>query len=69
MKCSFMCMPTVLTFELASCHGAGEQPMTAIIASITPGNPTLVTCVDDERLELEVGILTLLYSLCWVKSC
>ena len=58
VKCPCMCMLTLLTAEMAPCYGAGEQPTTAIIASITPGNPTLVTCVDDERLELEVGILT-----------
>ena len=33
---------------------AGEEPATGIIASITNGNPSLVTCVDDERLALEV---------------
>lgn len=33
---------------------AGEEPATGIIASITNGSPSLVTCVDDERLELEV---------------
>ena len=59
VKCSILCILTGSTAEMASCHGAGEQPTTAIIASITPGNPTLVTCVDDERLELEVGVLTL----------
>lgn len=64
-----MCMLMVLKAEMAPCNGAGEQPTTAIIASITPGNPTLVTCVDDERLELEVGMLThFKYSVCWVKS-
>lgn len=35
--------------------GTGEEPATGIIASITNGNPSLVTCVDDERLTLEVG--------------
>ncbi|KAK9849259.1 hypothetical protein WJX84_002174, partial [Apatococcus fuscideae] len=33
----------------------GEEPATGIIASITNGNPSLVTCVDDERLTLEDG--------------
>ncbi|KAK9812866.1 hypothetical protein WJX72_004885 [[Myrmecia] bisecta] len=35
----------------------GEDPHTGIIASITPGPPTLVTCVDDERLEFQDGQL------------
>ena len=33
----------------------GEQPHTAIVAGITPGNPTLVTAVEDERLEFQDG--------------
>jgi ubiquitin-activating enzyme E1 len=33
----------------------GEEPASGIIASITPGNPTLVTCVDDERMEFQDG--------------
>ena len=68
-KCSFMCMLMLLTAEMASCYGAGEQPTTAIIASITPGNPTLVTCVDDERLELEVGIPTLFVCRVLGQTC
>lgn len=35
----------------------GEQPHTAIVAGITPGNPTLVTAVEDERLEFQDGQL------------
>jgi ubiquitin-activating enzyme E1 len=35
----------------------GEQPHTGIVAGITPGNPTLVTTVEDERLEFEHGEL------------
>ncbi|DBA88021.1 TPA: hypothetical protein ACH3X1_005003 [Trebouxia sp. C0004] len=31
----------------------GEEPATGIIASIIPGNPTLITCVDDERMEFQ----------------
>lgn len=34
---------------------AGEEPHSGIVASITSGNPALVTCVDDERLEFQVG--------------
>jgi len=33
----------------------GEEPHTGIIASISAGNPTLVTCVDDERLQFDAG--------------
>jgi len=33
----------------------GEEPHSGIIASITPGSPTLVTCVDDERLQFDSG--------------
>lgn len=33
----------------------GEEPHTGIIAGITPGNPTLVTTVEDERLEFQDG--------------
>lgn len=35
----------------------GEEPHSGIIAGITPGNPTLVTTVEDERLEFEDGEL------------
>ena len=35
----------------------GEEPHTGIIASISNGNPTLVSCVDDERLEFQDGDL------------
>ncbi|KAL3140560.1 E1 ubiquitin-activating protein, variant 3 [Trebouxia sp. C0010 RCD-2024] len=35
----------------------GEEAATAIIASILPGNPTLVTCVDDERMDFQDGQL------------
>ena len=35
----------------------GEEPHTGIIAGITPGHPTLVTTVEDDRLEFEVGDL------------
>jgi ubiquitin-activating enzyme E1 len=38
---------------------AGEDPHTGIIAGITPGNPTLVTTVEDERLEFQDGESTL----------
>jgi hypothetical protein len=34
---------------------AGEDPHSGIVASITNGSPCLVTCVDDERLEFQVG--------------
>ena len=33
----------------------GEQPKTCIVSGITAGSPTLVSCVDDERLELQDG--------------
>ncbi|DBB17709.1 TPA: NEDD8-activating protein uba3 [Trebouxia sp. C0006] len=35
----------------------GEEPATGIVASIIPGNPTLITCVDDERMEFQDGQL------------
>lgn len=35
----------------------GEEPHTGIIAGITPGHPTLVTTVEDERLEFQEGEL------------
>ena len=33
----------------------GEEPKTCIIASISNEHPALVTCTDDERVELEEG--------------
>ncbi|KAJ7533056.1 hypothetical protein O6H91_13G031200 [Diphasiastrum complanatum] len=33
----------------------GEEPHSGIISSITNGNPTVVSCVDDERLGFEDG--------------
>lgn len=33
----------------------GEQPRQGIIACISPGTPTMVSCVDDERLEFQDG--------------
>ncbi|KAG1679642.1 hypothetical protein FOA52_006159 [Chlamydomonas sp. UWO 241] len=35
----------------------GEEPHTGIIESITSGNPAMVTCVEDERLEFQDGQL------------
>ena len=35
----------------------GEEPHTGIVAGISPGNPTLVTTVEDERLEFQEGEL------------
>jgi len=35
----------------------GEEPHTGIVAGITPGNTTLVTTVEDERLEFQEGEL------------
>jgi hypothetical protein len=32
----------------------GEDPHSGIVASVSSGNPALVTCVDDERLEFQV---------------
>ena len=48
----------VLTTELFS---AGEDPATGIVAGVTcnPGGSTLVTCVEDERLEFQVSHLCL----------
>ena len=34
----------------------GEEAATAIIASIIPGNPTLITCVDDERMDFQARL-------------
>ena len=33
---------------------AGEEPHTGIIAGITDGIPSVVTCVEDERLQFQV---------------
>lgn len=33
----------------------GEEPHTGIIAGVTPGSPTLITTVEDERLEFQDG--------------
>ena len=40
---------------------AGEDPATGILAGITcnPGGSTLITCVEDERLEFQVSYLQL----------
>ncbi|GMH33109.1 hypothetical protein BSKO_00943 [Bryopsis sp. KO-2023] len=36
----------------------GEQPFTGIVAAVTPGNPTtMVSCVEDERLHFQDGML------------
>ncbi|KAF6164867.1 hypothetical protein GIB67_017070 [Kingdonia uniflora] len=35
----------------------GEEPHTGIVASISNGNPSFVSCVDDERLEFQDGDL------------
>eukprot|EP00775_Hariotina_reticulata_P006408 gene6408-6639_t len=35
----------------------GEDPHSGIVASVSSGNPALVTCVDDERLEFQDGQL------------
>jgi hypothetical protein len=34
---------------------AGEEPHKGIVASISTGSPAVVTCVEDERLEFQVG--------------
>lgn len=34
----------------------GEEPHTGIVAGITPGSSTLVTTVEDERLEFQEGV-------------
>lgn len=49
---------------------AGEEPHSGIVASISSDNPALVTCVDDERLEFQVGWLVavlcgLVFVTCW----
>ena len=33
---------------------AGEEPHTGIIAAITDSKPSVVTCVEDERLQFQV---------------
>eukprot|EP00197_Chlamydomonas_leiostraca_P014632 CAMPEP_0202866272 /NCGR_PEP_ID=MMETSP1391-20130828/7292_1 /ASSEMBLY_ACC=CAM_ASM_000867 /TAXON_ID=1034604 /ORGANISM="Chlamydomonas leiostraca, Strain SAG 11-49" /LENGTH=1026 /DNA_ID=CAMNT_0049546205 /DNA_START=133 /DNA_END=3213 /DNA_ORIENTATION=+ len=35
----------------------GEEPHSGIVASISTGNPAMVTCVEDERLEFQDGEL------------
>lgn len=47
---------------------SGEEAATAIIASIIPGQPTLVTCVDDERMDFQASLLCLVHS-CIAKVC
>jgi ubiquitin-activating enzyme E1 len=37
----------------------GEEPHTAIVASISGSNPAVVTCVEDERLQFEEGELVM----------
>lgn len=49
--------PPLIRPCVASAWHAGEEPHTGIIAGITPGNPTLVTTVEDERLEFQDGAL------------
>lgn len=34
---------------------AGEEPNSGIIASITPGMSTLITCVEDDRLAFQAS--------------
>ena len=36
------------------CGCVGEEPHTGIIAGITDGRPSVVTCVEDERLQFQV---------------
>ena len=39
-------------------HGSsGEEPHSGIVASISADQPALVTCVEDERLEFQVGVV------------
>lgn len=33
----------------------GEEPHSGIVASVSSGSPAMVTCVEDERLEFQVG--------------
>lgn len=40
---------------MASSRSSGEEPHSGIVAAVTSGNPALVTCIDDERLEFQVG--------------
>lgn len=37
-----------------TCVPSGEEAATGIVASITPGNPTIVSCVDDEKMDFQV---------------
>ena len=41
-----------------SCVPSGEEAATGIVASITPGNPTIVSCVDDEKMDFQVYCAT-----------
>lgn len=41
-------------FLFSPSPAAGEQPRQGIIAQITPGESSLVTFVDDERVEFQV---------------
>ena len=45
---------------------AGEEPSSGIVAGITPGNPTLVTCVEDDRLGFQVLDEAVLFGQAWV---
>jgi hypothetical protein len=48
---------------------SGEEPHAGIVAGITPGNPTLVTAVEDERLEFQDGGLVFVGVLVGAGGC
>jgi len=53
-----MCTPQLLTGRRSPRppSRAGEEPHSGIVASVSSGNPALVTCIDDERLEFQVRL-------------
>ena len=65
---SLLNLPARLLPLRPSLNPVGEEPHTGIVAGITPGNPTLVTTVEDERLEFQDGALQLHGGLmCWIS--
>lgn len=47
-------MHVLIRSRIRSCLRSGEEPHTAIVASISNSNPAVVTCVEDERLQFQV---------------
>ena len=54
-SCLLLLAKVFPTVERYSFSITGEEPTAGIIAGVTPGPPTLVTCVEDERLEFQAS--------------